>query len=68
MASNNTIVRCECGYEVAASDEASLVTAIQHHAWDAHRLAFSFGEALAVVLRSELDTTDPRQLRKMPPR
>jgi hypothetical protein len=67
MGRSNTIVRCECGYEVAAADEASLVTAIQQHAWDAHRLAFSFAEALAVVLRSELDTPGPREPRKMPP-
>jgi predicted small metal-binding protein len=46
---------CECGYEVAARDEAGRVEEIRAHARDAHGIAFSLEEALLVLLRSELD-------------
>jgi predicted small metal-binding protein len=55
MAVNKSVVRCECGYEVVARDEASLVAEIQRHACGAHGIVFTFEEALAVVLRSELE-------------
>jgi predicted small metal-binding protein len=34
-------IRCECGYEVRASDEDALVEGIRHHASEAHGIAFS---------------------------
>jgi predicted small metal-binding protein len=34
-------LRCECGYEVRASDEEALVEEIRHHASEAHGIAFS---------------------------
>jgi predicted small metal-binding protein len=34
-------IRCDCGYEVRASDEDALVEEIQRHASEAHGIAFS---------------------------
>jgi predicted small metal-binding protein len=34
-------IRCECGYEVRALDEDTLVEEIQRHASEAHGIAFS---------------------------
>jgi predicted small metal-binding protein len=48
-------LRCDCGHEVRAQDEAALVEAVQRHAREAHGIDFSVEEALAVLLRSELD-------------
>ena len=46
---------CDCGYQVTAGDEATLVEEIRRHALDAHGIAFSIEDALLVVLRSELE-------------
>jgi predicted small metal-binding protein len=34
-------IRCDCGYEVRASDEDQLVEGIRRHASEAHDIAFS---------------------------
>jgi predicted small metal-binding protein len=34
-------IRCECGYEVQASDEDDVVEAIRRHASEAHGIALS---------------------------
>jgi predicted small metal-binding protein len=34
-------LRCECGYEVRASDEETFVEEIRRHASEAHGIAFS---------------------------
>ena len=34
-------IRCDCGYEVRASDEDALAEEIRRHASQAHRIAFS---------------------------
>lgn len=34
-------LRCECGYEVRASDEDTLVEEIRRHASEAHDITFS---------------------------
>jgi len=52
---DDKVLRCECGYEAAAADEAGLVEDIRTHALEAHGISFSVEEALLVVLRSELD-------------
>lgn len=52
---DDKVPSCECGYEVIATDEASLVEEIRRHAHDAHGIAFSVEDALLVVLRSQLD-------------
>jgi predicted small metal-binding protein len=49
-------LRCECGYEVTATDEEELVAVIRRHARDAHGIAFSVEDALLVVRRSELES------------
>lgn len=61
MPDAKTRARCECGYEVAAYDEAALVKAIRRHARDAHGTVCTLEEALAVILRADLDagTIDP---------
>ena len=52
---DDTVLSCECGYEVTATDEAELIEEIRRHARDAHGIAFSIEDALLVVLRSELE-------------
>ena len=52
---DDKVLRCECGYEVTATDEAELVEEIRRHARVAHGIAFSVEDALLVVLRSELE-------------
>lgn len=65
-------LRCDCGYQVTGGDEAELVEEIRWHARNAHGIAFSFEEALLVVLRSQLDlsresfTSDTRESRVSP--
>ena len=48
-------LRCECGHEVSATDEAELIMDIRRHAREAHGIAFSVEEALLIVLWSQLE-------------
>jgi predicted small metal-binding protein len=52
-------LRCDCGHEVRAYDESDLVEAVRRHAWEAHGISFSTEEALAVLLRIELEEGMP---------
>ena len=52
---HETVLSCECGHEVTATDESELIEEIRRHARDAHGIAFSIEDALLVVLRSELE-------------
>ena len=45
-------LRCDCGYEVRASDEAACADAIRQHAWEAHGIDLSVELALDVVRRT----------------
>jgi predicted small metal-binding protein len=54
-----TVVRCDCGYQVTANDEAALVDAIRRHARDVHGTVCSYEEALTVILRADLDAVRP---------
>ena len=45
-------LRCECGYEVQASDEAACIREVRQHAWEAHGIAFSDDVALDLVRRA----------------
>ena len=45
-------LRCECGYEVQASDEAGCVREVRQHAWEAHGIAFSDDVAIDLVRRA----------------
>jgi predicted small metal-binding protein len=48
------LLRCDCGFEVRADDEAELVARVQRHALEAHALPFSRDDVLRLVLRAEL--------------
>ena len=54
MAGDKTL-RCDCGYRVRARSERHQVAEVRRHAWEAHRISFSIEDALAVLLRLELD-------------
>jgi predicted small metal-binding protein len=57
-------IRCECGYEVQASDEAARVDEVRRHASEAHGIDLSADVALEVVrrvtARAEQRTEAPR--------
>ena len=57
-------LRCECGYEVRASDEAARVDEVQRHASETHGIDLSADVALDVVrrvtARAEQRTEEPR--------
>ena len=44
-------LRCECGYEVRASDEAARVDEVRRHASETHGIDLSADVALDVVRR-----------------
>jgi predicted small metal-binding protein len=48
-------LRCDCGYELRAQTEQKQVAEIRYHALRAHGIAFSREDALALLLRSELE-------------
>ena len=50
-----TVLRCDCGHEVRAHDEAELVRLVQEHALEAHGLAFTPDEVVQLAFRAELD-------------
>ena len=45
------VLRCECGYEVQASDEAAQVDEVRRHAAETHGVDLSADVALDVVRR-----------------
>jgi predicted small metal-binding protein len=47
----DTALRCECGYEVQASDEAARVDEVRRHASETHGIDLSADVALNVVRR-----------------
>jgi predicted small metal-binding protein len=59
-------LRCDCGYEVTARDEATQVEEIRLHAREAHGIAFSVEDALVVLLRSQLDLSRAPAERSVP--
>jgi hypothetical protein len=46
-------LQCDCGFEARADDEDGLVEAVRVHAWEAHQMALSQGEALLLAFRAE---------------
>jgi hypothetical protein len=52
-------VHCECGFEARAADEEALVAEVRRHAWEAHRMALTFHEALLLAFRAELNADPP---------
>jgi len=55
-------LRCECGYEVRASDEAARVDEVRRHASETHGIDLSADVALGVVRR----VTAPAEQRTKP--
>ena len=51
-------LRCECGYEVDAADEAARVEAVRRHAFEAHGIDLSDELALEVVRRATSSERD----------
>jgi predicted small metal-binding protein len=51
-------IRCDCGYRLQAGTEERQVAEVRRHAWEAHGISFSTEEALAVLLRLELDVDE----------
>jgi hypothetical protein len=52
---DDKLIRCDCGYRLAARTEQRQASEVRRHAWEAHGISFSAEEALAVLLRLELD-------------
>ena len=52
-------LRCDCGYRLRARTEDRQVAEVRRHALEAHGISFSTEEALAVLLRLELDEGGP---------
>jgi predicted small metal-binding protein len=52
---DDKIVRCDCGYRLRGRSEERQVADVRRHAWEAHGISFSTEEALAVLLRSQLE-------------
>jgi predicted small metal-binding protein len=48
-----TVLQCDCGFEVRAEDEVELVAKVQRHSLDAHGMHFSPDEVLQLALRAE---------------
>ena len=48
-------LRCDCGYRLRGRTEELQVAEVRWHASEAHGISFSAEEALAVLLRLELD-------------
>jgi len=48
------MLHCECGFEARAEHEDGLIAEVQRHAWEAHGMALSHGEALLLAFQAEL--------------
>jgi predicted small metal-binding protein len=48
------VLRCDCGFEVRADDQADFVAEVQRHALEAHGMRFSPEEVLQLAFRAEL--------------
>ena len=48
------VLRCDCGFEVHADDEAELVAEVRRHALGEHGMQFSPEEVLQLAFRAEL--------------
>ena len=48
-------LRCDCGYRLREQTEELQVAEVRRHASEAHGISFSVEEALAVLLRLELE-------------
>jgi predicted small metal-binding protein len=58
-------LRCDCGYEVRASDEEAFVDAIRRHAREAHSIEFSVELALEVARRAQSASSQRLELERI---
>lgn len=58
------VLRCDCGFEVRADDEAELIVQVQSHALIAHGMRFSADEVLRLASRAELERTATRRFQR----
>ena len=58
-------LRCDCGYEVKARDEAARVEAVRRHALKAHGIELSVALALDVVRRADVMPTSKHKPTQM---
>lgn len=49
------VLRCDCGFEVRARDEAELVALVQRHAGKVHGMELTREQVLVLALRAQLD-------------
>ena len=49
-----SVLQCDCGFEVHADDEAELVARVQRHALEAHGMQPSSEDVLQLAFRAEL--------------
>ena len=52
---DHKVIRCDCGYRLGARSEECQVAEMRRHASEAHGICFSDEEALAILLRLELE-------------
>ena len=48
-------LQCDCGFTARAEDEDGLVAEVQRHAYEAHGMTLSHGDALMLTFRAELE-------------
>ena len=56
------LLRCDCGFEVRADDDAELVARVQHHALEAHGMPLSWDEVLRLALQAKPGEANGQQL------
>jgi predicted small metal-binding protein len=49
------VLHCDCGFEARGEDEDELVDEVQRHALDAHGMAITRAQVLALAARAEPD-------------
>jgi uncharacterized protein DUF1059 len=49
------VLHCDCGFEARGEDEDELIREVQQHALDAHDMAITRAQALALAARAEPD-------------
>lgn len=52
---DHKVIRCDCGYRLRSRTEQRQVAEMRRHASEAHGISFSEDEALAILLRLELE-------------
>jgi predicted small metal-binding protein len=53
------LLRCDCGFEVRAEDDAELVAGVQRHAFDAHGMRLTRDDVRRLAQR--LDADEPAE-------